>query len=79
MRTHIVKTHPHAEAAYRILSNEDGSFGAEVSIPSRSYPVRVGPFPARSDAEGGSQDTATGGKRSEAGSGLGKRGRPVGR
>jgi len=37
------KTHPHAEATYRVIPLEDGSFGVEVSIPE-NYPTTVKPF-----------------------------------
>jgi hypothetical protein len=44
------KTHPHAEATYRILAREDGSFGVEVSIPN-TLPTTVTSFATRADAE----------------------------
>jgi hypothetical protein len=44
-------THPHAEAKYRVLPLDDGSFGVEVSIPD-TQPTRVSPFPTQSDAKG---------------------------
>jgi hypothetical protein len=44
------KTHPHAEATYRVVALDDGSFGVEVSIPD-SHPTRVSPFKTESDAE----------------------------
>jgi hypothetical protein len=43
-------THPHAEAAYHVIPNEDGTFGVEVRIPD-SHPTKLGPFPADADAE----------------------------
>jgi len=43
-------THPHAEAAYRVIPNEDGTFSVEVRIPD-SHPTKVGPLPASADAE----------------------------
>jgi poly(3-hydroxyalkanoate) synthetase len=44
------RTHPHAEASYRVLLLESGSFGVEVSIPD-SYPTRVTTFKTEADAE----------------------------
>jgi len=44
------KTHPHAEASYRILSEEDGSFAIEVTIPD-THPTKITPFATQSDAE----------------------------
>jgi hypothetical protein len=36
------KTHPHAEATYRVIPFDDGSFAIEVSIPD-SYPTKISP------------------------------------
>jgi len=44
------KTHPHAEATYRVIPLEDGSFGVEVSIPE-NFPTTVKPFGTEADAE----------------------------
>ncbi len=44
------RTHPHAEATYRVIPFDDGSFGVEVSIPD-SHPTRVSPFKTEADAE----------------------------
>ena len=44
------KTHPHAEATYRVISLDDGSFGIEVTIPD-SYPTKVSPFATEAAAE----------------------------
>ena len=44
------KTHPHAEATYRIIPFDDGSFGVEVSIPD-SNPTTVSMFKSEADAE----------------------------
>lgn len=44
------KTHPHAEATYRIIPFDEGSFAIEVRIPDR-YPVRVSMFKTEADAE----------------------------
>jgi hypothetical protein len=46
----MLKTHPHAAAAYRVISLADGSFGVEVTIPD-SYPTTVSRFPTEADAE----------------------------
>ena len=37
------RTHPHAEATYRVIPFDDGAFAVEVSIPE-SYPAKVSPF-----------------------------------
>ena len=44
------KTHPHAEATYRVIPFDDGSFGIEVTIPD-SYPTTVSKFTTEADAE----------------------------
>jgi hypothetical protein len=44
------KTHPHAEATYRVMPLDDGSFGVEVRIPD-SQPTTVRPFASERDAE----------------------------
>lgn len=44
------KTHPHAEATYRVISLDDRSFGVEVKIPD-TYPVTVSKFATEADAE----------------------------
>ena len=44
------KTHPHAEATYRVIPFDDGSFGIEVTIPD-SYPTTVSKFKTEADAE----------------------------
>jgi hypothetical protein len=44
------KTHPHAEAIYRVIPVDKGSFGVEVSIPD-SLPTRVSTFKTEADAE----------------------------
>jgi hypothetical protein len=43
-------THPHAEASYRVVASDDGSFEVEVSIPD-THPTRVKPFATSTDAE----------------------------
>ena len=44
------KTHPHAEATYRVIPFDNGSFCIEVCIPDR-YPARVSMFKTEADAE----------------------------
>ena len=44
------KTHPHAEASYRVIPFDDGSFGIEITIPD-SYPTTVSKFKTEADAE----------------------------
>ena len=44
------RTHPHAEASYRVIPLGSGLFGVEVSIPD-SYPTRVTAFKTEADAE----------------------------
>ena len=44
------RTHPHAEASYRVIPRENGSFVVEVSIPD-SYPTTVSVFKTEADAE----------------------------
>ena len=44
------KTHPHAEATYRVIPFDDGSFSIEVSIPD-SHPTTVSMFKTEVDAE----------------------------
>jgi hypothetical protein len=44
------KTHPHAEATYRIIPFGEESFCVEVSIPD-SNPTRVSVFKTEADAE----------------------------
>jgi hypothetical protein len=49
-RMEMPKTHPHAEATYRVIPLDGGSFGVEVSIPD-SQPTRVSMFKTEADAE----------------------------
>jgi hypothetical protein len=46
----MARTHPHAEANYRVISFDNGSFGVEVSIPA-SHPTTVSAFKTEADAE----------------------------
>ncbi len=47
----MAKTHPHAEASYRVVPLPGGSFGVEVSIPG-SFPTTVSAFATEAEAEG---------------------------
>ena len=44
------KTHPHAEATYRVIAFDDGSFGVEITILD-SHPTKVSKFKTEADAE----------------------------
>ena len=68
----MAKTHPHAEATYRVISFEDGSFGVEVTIPD-SHPTRVSMFKTEADAEAWIAEHRRR-VQSQAGSGWGFRG-----
>ena len=46
----MAKIHPHAEASYRVIPLDSGSFGVEVSIPD-SHPTTVSMFKTEADAE----------------------------
>ena len=46
----MARTHPHADANYRVISLPGGSFGVEVSIPD-SYPTTVSKFATKADAQ----------------------------
>jgi hypothetical protein len=46
----MARTHPHAEASYRVIRLADGAFAVEVSIPDSS-PTRVTKFASEADAE----------------------------
>jgi len=45
-----VRTHPHAEATYRIIPLKDGEYGVEVMIPD-THPTRVTSFATEDAAE----------------------------
>jgi hypothetical protein len=45
-----MRTHPHAEASYRVVSLSREGFGVEVSIPG-SYPTTVSSFPTEAAAQ----------------------------
>jgi hypothetical protein len=45
-----MRTHPYAEAAYRVVQLPGGGFGVEVKIPD-SYPTTVTKFETEADAE----------------------------
>jgi hypothetical protein len=44
------RTHPHAEATYRVVHSDDKAFAVEVDIPER-YPTTVSPFATKAAAE----------------------------
>jgi hypothetical protein len=44
------RTHPHTDATYRIIRQEDESFAVEVTIPG-TYPTTVKSFASAGDAE----------------------------
>ena len=46
----MAMTHPHAEAAYLVITLPDGTFGVKVDIPG-TYPTTVSQFALRADAE----------------------------
>ena len=46
----MARTHPHADATYRVIALADGAFAVEVSIPE-TYPAKVSPFATEADAE----------------------------
>jgi len=45
-----MRTHPHAEATYRVVPISGGAFGVEVSIPDRA-PTTVSSFADEAAAE----------------------------
>jgi hypothetical protein len=45
-----MRTHPHAEATYRVVPLTSGAFGVEVTIPDRS-PTTVSSFETEAAAE----------------------------
>ncbi|MGH7093864.1 MAG: hypothetical protein ACREFB_10055 [Stellaceae bacterium] len=45
-----MRTHPHAEAIYRVIPLKDGAFGVEVTIPD-THPTRVTSFATEGAAE----------------------------
>lgn len=51
-RAYIVamKTHPHGEATYRVVSTASGAFAVEVTIPD-THPTTVSSFPTEQAAE----------------------------
>ena len=46
----MARTHPHAEATYRVVPLTDGTYGVEVTIPD-TYPTTVSNFATEADAE----------------------------
>jgi hypothetical protein len=47
--------HPHADAVYRVVTQEDETFGVEVTIPETS-PTTVTSFASEADAEAWIED-----------------------
>jgi len=45
-----MRTHPHAEATYRVVPLSGGGFGVEITIPDR-YPTTVSSFADEAAAE----------------------------
>lgn len=45
-----MRTHPHAEAAYRVVPMAGGAFGVEIVIPD-TYPTTVSSFATEAAAE----------------------------
>ncbi len=45
-----MRTHPHAEATYRVVPLSGGTFGVEITIPD-SYPTTVSSFATEAAAE----------------------------
>ena len=46
----MARTHPHADATYRVIPFDNGAFAVEVTIPD-SHPTRVSMFKTEADAE----------------------------
>ena len=46
----MARTHPHAEATYRVISLPGGTFGVEVNIPD-THPTKVSGFATRAAAQ----------------------------
>jgi len=46
----MATAHPHADAAYRLIPGDDGSFAVEVAIPG-SAPTKVSGFDSQAKAE----------------------------
>jgi hypothetical protein len=44
------RAHPHAEATYRVIPYDDGSFGVEVAIPE-NFPTTISKFATQADAK----------------------------
>jgi hypothetical protein len=45
-----MRTHPHSEATYRVVSTAAGAFAVEVSVPD-FHPATVSSFPTEQAAE----------------------------
>ncbi len=46
----MATAHPHADATYRLIAGDDGSFAVEVGIPG-SGPTKVSGFASQAKAE----------------------------
>jgi hypothetical protein len=46
----MARTHPHADADYRVVTLKDGGFGVEVKIPD-TFPATVSTFATAAEAE----------------------------
>jgi hypothetical protein len=46
----MARTHPHAEATYRVITLPGRTFGVEVNIPD-TYPTTVSTFATKADAK----------------------------
>jgi hypothetical protein len=45
----MTRTHPHADATYRVIRLKDGAFGIEIAIPG-SYPTTMSSFITKAKA-----------------------------
>jgi hypothetical protein len=45
-----MRTHPHAEAIYRVVPLSSGAFGVQITIPD-SYPITVSSFSTEAVAQ----------------------------
>lgn len=46
----MMRTHPHAHAAYRVVTTAGGAFAVEVTVPD-THPATVSSFPTEQAAE----------------------------
>jgi hypothetical protein len=63
----MIRTHPHADATYEVVSLADGGFGVKISIPD-IYPTTVSSFDTVGAAEAwiGERKTRVGPNRNAA-------------